>query len=128
MSPFKPRRPCSFPSCPSLAAPSSSRCEAHTKKDAEANDQRRGTSTERGYDSAWHRVRNFKADLSPLCEVCLLKNIERPLAVVHHIKSVEIYPELRLVLDNLQSLCTAHHEAIHGKFRWQPKTHTGSPI
>lgn len=124
--PFKPVRPCSLPACGNLAAPNSSRCETHTRKDKQINDERRGTSTERGYDSAWSHVRKLKADCSPLCEACLLKNIERPLDVVHHIKPIEFYPELRLVMENLQSLCSWHHEAIHGKSRFKP--HLGRSI
>jgi 5-methylcytosine-specific restriction protein A len=127
MSPSRSARPCSRPACGNLATPNSSRCEAHTKQDRDANDERRGTNNERGYDSVWSRVRSMKANRDPLCEACLLKNIERPLSVVHHIKDVEHYPELRLVMENLQSLCVFHHEAIHGKSRWKSRLHPGVP-
>jgi 5-methylcytosine-specific restriction endonuclease McrA len=99
----------------------------HSHKDKVANDQRRGSSVERGYDSVWNRVRKIKADLSPLCESCLIKNIERPMNVVHHIKTIEQYPELRLVLQNLLSLCTPCHEKIHGPDRYKTKPPLGVP-
>jgi len=119
--PYQIRKPCSYPSCPSLAMPNSSRCEVHARRDKQDNDQRRGNSSERGYDAAWQKVRRIKANRDPLCEECLLNNVERPLDVVHHIKDVEHYPELRLVMENLRSLCNEHHEAIHGCSRWKRK-------
>ena len=125
---LKPRRPCTMPSCPALAEPGHSRCTLHKRKEKQENDRSRGTSKERGYDSVWHRVRNLKADCSPLCQSCLSCGIERPLDVVHHIKSIEYYPELRLVMENLMSLCTPCHEKIHGKERWKTKPSTGTPI
>ncbi|MBQ8616280.1 MAG: HNH endonuclease [Clostridia bacterium] len=37
----------------------------------------------------------------------------RPAAMVHHVKPREEYPELSLVLSNLESLCYKHHNVIH---------------
>ena len=119
--PSKIARPCSYPSCPSLALSGKSRCAIHALKERQANDQIRGNSVSRGYDAAWNKVRNMKANRNPLCEMCLLKNIEKPLDVVHHIKDIEHYPELRLVMENLLSLCTEHHEGIHGPSRYKPR-------
>jgi 5-methylcytosine-specific restriction enzyme A len=34
---------------------------------------------------------------------------------VHHIKEIEDYPDLALNLDNTQTLCLDHHNAIHRK-------------
>jgi 5-methylcytosine-specific restriction enzyme A len=70
---------------------------------------------ERGYDNQWHKVRMLKAKSSPLCELCEQQDIDTPVDVVHHIKSIEEAPELRLVMSNLMSLCRDCHEAIHGR-------------
>ncbi|MFS0822163.1 HNH endonuclease [Bacillus sp. 1P02SD] len=34
---------------------------------------------------------------------------------VHHIMEIEDYPELALVLSNLETLCLHHHNVIHDK-------------
>lgn len=34
---------------------------------------------------------------------------------VHHIKEIEIHPELALKLDNLETLCLFHHNLVHEK-------------
>ncbi len=83
----------------------------------------RKSSDERGYDSAWRKVRAIKVKKSPVCERCLKRGVYVPIevkrgghyGVVHHIKSVEEYPELRLKLSNLESLCFECHEAEHGR-------------
>jgi hypothetical protein len=51
----------------------------------------------------------------PLCAVC-----GDVATICHHIKPVNGKngrPDLRLSMDNLQSLCVKHHEAIHDRFR-----------
>lgn len=124
---LKPARNCPgvgarYRSCPNLIRGNTRLCEAcealrgEEKKDY---DRQRGSSSSRGYDSAWQKVREAKANRNPLCERCLLRGIERPLDVVHHIKPVEDFPELRLVMENLESLCRFHHEDIHGPDRWK---------
>ena len=116
--PMKPNRPCTYPGCPLYAEPNSSRCKEHKHKAAKEYDQKRGNSGERGYDATWQKVRNIKANQDPLCEICLKQGMVKPLDVVHHIKPVETHPELRLVMSNLMSLCTACHEEIHKGERW----------
>jgi len=81
-------------------------------------DKSRGNSGERGYDAQWQKVRTIKANQDPLCEECLKAGLLVPLDVVHHIKPIETHPELRLVIENLMSLCTFHHEEIHKGERW----------
>lgn len=86
------------------------------------SDNRAG-STERGYDSEWRKVRALKVKQSPFCERCLKlgkhvpikMKVEGNYGVVHHIKPVDQFPELRLVMDNLESLCFECHEAEHGR-------------
>ena len=89
--------------------------------------KRRGGDTEsssaRGYDSAWRKVRDRKAKQSPLCERCLKvgryipikERVDGKPGVVHHIKPVDKFPELRLSMENLESLCWMCHEVEHGR-------------
>ena len=124
---LKPARNCPgkgirYRSCPNLIRGNvrlCDECEALSGVEKREYDQQRGSSSSRGYDGGWQKVRAIKANLSPLCERCLRKGIERPLDVVHHIKPVDKFPELRLVMENLESLCVFHHEAIHGPSRWR---------
>ena len=126
VSPYKCARPCPGRgprrgSCPNLIRGHEvcPECQVYEKAAAKEYDQQRGSSRQRGYDTQWEKVRDFKASHDPLCEECLKQGYpDRALDVVHHIKPIETHPELRLVMDNLMSLCTAHHEEIHKGERW----------
>jgi 5-methylcytosine-specific restriction protein A len=111
MSPWKSKHPCSYPGCPKITADRF--CEQHSKIGDRKYDEERGTASERGYDAQWQKVRIMKLNEDPLCEECLKKGIVVEAAVVHHIKPLETHPELRLMIDNLMSLCVMHHEQIH---------------
>lgn len=50
-----------------------------------------------------------------LCRKCFKNNKITTADVVHHIKELKDYPELALTLSNLESLCHACHNQIHGK-------------
>ncbi len=65
-----------------------------------------------------HQVSNLKGNRDPLCERCLKKGIVKERDLSHHIKRVATHPELRLVLDNLESLCVACHDWEHKGERW----------
>lgn len=73
----------------------------------------RRKSAERGYDSLWHRLRAIYVRSHPLCELCKAVGIVTPVEIVHHKKPISTNPELRLNVDNLQSLCRQHHAAVH---------------
>ena len=126
MSPYAAGRPCPGVgprrgSCPNLIRGSERNCEIcdpYVKAKNKRYDKARGNSGERGYDAAWAKIRNVKASQDPLCEFCLRDGLVVPLDVVHHDKPIETHPELRLVMDNLISLCNEHHEIIHGPERW----------
>ena len=79
----------------------------------------RGSASSQGYDRNWRRVRLSYLKRNPLCEVCESKGIITPAILVHHIKPVKDYPELRLDKKNLMSLCNRCHENIHGKDRFK---------
>lgn len=113
--PTKPASPCHQPGCPKLSKSGSSYCELHKKQNERAYDTARGTAAERGYDPLWAKVRDIYKANHPLCEACLIKQKVVPAEIVHHIKPVLGYPELRLDLSNLMSVCTACHNSIHSR-------------
>jgi 5-methylcytosine-specific restriction protein A len=82
-------------------------CEKH-KKHKPINTNTRSSCAD-GYDRRWQRLRAYKLRLNPLCETCLVNGIVTAAEEVDHIKPVRDYPELRLVLDNLQSMCKSCH-------------------
>jgi 5-methylcytosine-specific restriction protein A len=87
----------------------SGRCAAHERQRNRAVDERRGNSSERGYDAAWQRFRAAYLAEHPLCVDC-----EPRISIstdVHHMKKVRDYPELRLDPDNCMALCHACHSA-----------------
>ena len=66
----------------------------------------RATAPERGYDGAWRKLRNWYASQHPVCE---WPRCTQPMGIVDHILPVDERPDLRLVAENLQSLCRSHH-------------------
>lgn len=116
MSPFKPKKPCTYPLCKELTT--GGRCDRHKRQASRKYDLERGNSGERGYDAVWQKVREMKASQDPLCEECLKNGRIVPLDKVHHIKPIETHPELRLVMENLRSLCITHHEQTHSQDRF----------
>ena len=47
------------------------------------------------------------------CVECRKYGRHREAKIVHHIKELELYPELALTDDNLESLCLACHNKMH---------------
>jgi 5-methylcytosine-specific restriction protein A len=115
--PFKSLKPCTHQGCHKLTT--GGPCEEHRRKERQRYDDNRGTSTERGYDAQWQKVRRVKLNSDPLCEVHTERGYVVVAVLVHHIKPVSEYPELRLVKSNLMSLCNECHEEIHGKDRFK---------
>lgn len=107
--PTAPPKPCRRLGCPELTHDGF--CDAH-KQHRWDNDRYRGTSASRGYDSEWKRVRvlALKRD-KYLCQHCLAAGFVTPAKDVDHIVPLNIAPERRLDLSNLQSLCRPCHRA-----------------
>jgi 5-methylcytosine-specific restriction protein A len=109
-------RPCKHCGCTELTRDQCGYCETH-KADADQRkreayteaDRYRGSARSRGYDKRWEKVRALKLRRDPLCEDCKSEGRYIPAKEVHHIIKVSDRPDLRLVLDNLMSLCTRHH-------------------
>lgn len=63
--PSKPRRPCTAAGCPREAV-YHGKCAIHAKE----FERQRGTSTARGYDKEWRKIRAAYLVAHPICEVC----------------------------------------------------------
>jgi 5-methylcytosine-specific restriction protein A len=133
--PARPKRPCSFPGCPNFVT--SGYCEQHQQRRkycAETgckeivsagkycsnhgpkakHDERRGSSSKRGYNKTWEKVRKNYLARFPLCERCKEQGRITSAVLVHHIKPIRQGGE-RLNPDNLQALCVSCHALIHGE-------------
>jgi 5-methylcytosine-specific restriction enzyme A len=82
--------------------PAGGRCPTCTK----AQDQARGSSSERGYDHGWRQLRARFLAKHPMCQIagCGTHAVE-----VDHIITIRSRPELRLSWSNLRALCKHHH-------------------
>ena len=71
------------------------------------------SSTERGYGSAWRKVRNAYLYEHPLCVMCLAMTPSRvvPANVVDHIVPHKGDQVLMWDVTNFQSLCAPHHNS-----------------
>lgn len=96
--------PCSVKGCPTLTW--SNRCDEH-QREAEA---KRGSSVERGYDTAWRRTRAAYLKAHPYCQDhggCIA-----PATDVHHLDGLGPKGPQGHDWQNLQGLCHAHHSRI----------------
>lgn len=88
-------------------------------------DQRRGSSTQRGYGSRWQRARSTYLKCHPLCVMCERENKIVAATVVDH--KVPHKGDQALFWDtanNWQSLCAAHHNSKTGEEnRTRAQTH-----
>ena len=114
MSPRRPASPCTQPGCPALVD-SGGRCPIHKRQQYRAQDQQRGTSTERGYNSRWQRARARYLRRHPLCVECLKADRVVAAALVDHI--IPHRGNKRLFWDesNWQSLCASCHDSKRGR-------------
>lgn len=103
------KRPCSAYGCPVLVT--HGRCPLHQQQRNVHIDDRRVSSSKRGYDAAWRRLRLAKLAEDPLCQINT--HCQHPTAAseVDHIIPIAARPDLRLEWSNLQSACHACHSA-----------------
>ena len=101
-------RPCTYPGCSTLC--SAGRCDKHRAQIQREADQRRGGSTERGYDSAWQRAREAYLGAHPLCAECMRAGQVTAAVVVDHI--IPHKGDRKLFWDsaNWQPLCKRCHD------------------
>lgn len=81
------------------------------------------------HTGAWLRLRSMALSRDRhICQECLrrvkmgLQSRPRNATMVHHIKPRREYPELALVLENLESLCNLCHERLTPERRSRGKT------
>lgn len=107
--PWKPKHRCIFPGCTILIESGLSYCPEHDARIESQRDQSRGTSTQRGYNAQWRRLRQWWLNAHPLCEECKKHGILTSATLVDHI--IPHHGDSNLLYDpaNLQSLCTPCH-------------------
>lgn len=69
------------------------------------------------HTAAWLKLRLIKLRETPHCEECWKRDDLVPATHVHHIREISDHPELRLDIDNLQSLCHGCHSRLHATNR-----------
>jgi 5-methylcytosine-specific restriction enzyme A len=94
-------------------------CPKHKVENSKAYNRARGSSTSRGYDADWERLRKvaLKRD-NYICQYCLQKTgrIVLAEAVDHKIPFYGKSDSRRLDLDNLVSTCTSCHSSKTAKY------------
>ena len=111
-----PLQPCRAPGCRALVR-GQPRCDEHTvereAERAERDDANRPSYRERGYSTAWDKLRRQVIDANPTCGICHV----RPSKLVHHWNEVRTNPDLVLAPSNLVAICGTCHQQIHGSRR-----------
>lgn len=107
--PRKPRRPCSYPGCPSLTE--GRYCPEHEKQiTAHYNKYERDPASKRRYGRAWKRIRDRVIAEQPLCQKCLEAGRLTPATEVHHI--LPLSRGGTHARENLMPLCKNCHSEI----------------
>jgi len=115
--PTKPLKPCNKIGCRNLTQErycaehaylaEQQRKDRHKRYDEKQRDKQAAAFYK---STAWERVRQQALIRDHgLCQDCLQEKRITPADVVDHIKPLRIFWHLRLVLDNLRSLCNRHH-------------------
>ena len=86
-----------------------------------ALDAKRGTSTKRGYDADWRRLRQQVLAEEPHCQFCREQGRITGARDIDHIIPVREKPDLRLVRSNLRALCRPCHSARTARGNIDPK-------
>jgi 5-methylcytosine-specific restriction enzyme A len=85
-------------------------CDEHAALATRMYDRNRGSTTERGYDSAWERVAEHRRHLDcGLCQACLAEGLVTASPIVDHIIPLHVRPDWRLEIGNTQVLCHPCH-------------------
>jgi 5-methylcytosine-specific restriction enzyme A len=94
-----------------------SRCPKHLKQREDDYNERRGSSTKRGYDYRWQRLRDYILKKRPCCELCDERNIIKAGEEVHH--KIPLSQGGTHAEDNLLVLCKSCHSRLTAKAgRW----------
>jgi 5-methylcytosine-specific restriction protein A len=110
---------CRKPGCHALISATTCYCSKHVNNTSRTYDyirmHRKLTRTYRLFyqSKAWKQLRKLKLSKQPLCERCMKQGKYTLATDVHHVKPVFDYPDEKLKIENLQSLCKPCHEQIH---------------
>lgn len=100
--PTRPKRPCPEPTCPNLD------CAEHSV--GKRYNRSRGTSSQRGYDSAWSRfAKVYRIETHPLCAACQREGRTAVTEQVDHIIPLSVWKGDMYDESNLQPLCGPCH-------------------
>ena len=102
------KRPCSYPGCNQLTTERF--CEVHKRQERQRLDERRGSSSERGYTYRWRLARQTYLAKNPLCVMCEKEGRLTAANVIDHIIPHKGDKELFWDRSNWQSLCKRHHD------------------
>jgi hypothetical protein len=80
--------------------------EQHERERRAQLDEQRPSSTERGYDATWRKLRLVFIRQHPVCSTPRCGDMTTD---VDHVQSVEERPDLRLEWSNLRAYCHACH-------------------
>ncbi|HHV61139.1 MAG TPA: AAA family ATPase [Firmicutes bacterium] len=121
----RPLRPCARVGCPTLVQPPERYCPEHAKEEAtrKAEWQRRYDQQARDsrvvefyHSQAWLALRRRALERDAyLCQPCLREHRITPADTVHHIVPIEQDWDRRLDLSNLEAICRACHNRLHGR-------------
>lgn len=114
-TPKKPCNKCRKLTRNALCAECAAKEDARRREARAYHDKYRPGPRQRGYDTTWEKIRRMYLRRHPLCERCVGLT---PATMVHHIKPVAKYPELRLDPDNFMALCRDCHEIEEGRKKW----------
>jgi 5-methylcytosine-specific restriction enzyme A len=102
------KKRCGFRGCPKTTR--DRYCDKHAPLARRFYDRRRGSSTERGYDSDWERVAEQRRMLDCcLCQACLAEGLVNASQIVDHIIPIHVRPDWRLEIGNTQVICHPCH-------------------
>ena len=87
-------------------------CDTHRENStARQYDQYRGSSSSRGYGSAWQIFRQSYLAQHPLCVDCQAQSVVAVATELHHPIKVAAHPERQFDETNIMALCKPHHSA-----------------
>lgn len=116
--PRKPKRPCSYPSCPNLSE--GRFCKEHQHLENKRYEMyHRSSETKKRYGSQWRKIRAKFVKDNPLCVKCLEEGKLTPVEEVHHI--IPLSKGGSHDERNLMALCKSCHSRISAKEgdRWK---------
>ena len=84
--------------------------DPHPRQQRKRTEDRRSAG-ERGYDNEWRKIRQARLELEPWCRRCEERGIiVAAKLIVDHVIPLHVRPDLRLDLDNTQTLCRRCHK------------------